>query len=79
MLSGDAIRAILATRGYTQADLAAELGVKQPSISNVITKNDPNVTTLCKYLNRLGYSVCLVPTGGKLPDGSYVLESKKQA
>lgn len=78
MLFSDSLRKIMATRGYTQQALADAVSVSQSSIASMLRKNNPSVDALCKYLSVMGYDIALVPTGSKLPDGSYVLEPSRK-
>lgn len=68
------IRMILKRQKVTQQELADRAGVKLGSVSNLLAKGSPTVTTLGKYLSLLGYRVALVPEAAELPAGSFLLE-----
>ena len=49
-------------KGLSQRDLAAISGVKQPAIARLESmQTTPNVDTLLKILNPLGYTLSIVP------------------
>ena len=70
----EAIREVLRKRGVSQRALAAELGISQPSIQRVLSLGNPRIGTLNRYMGKLGYVVAVVPVGGRLPEGSMVVE-----
>lgn len=74
----DAFKAIIGSAGYTQSSLAEKMGVKQPSVSNVISYNNPKMNVAVKYLSELGYQVVLAPIGVKLPERCYTLEASEK-
>lgn len=77
MLPSDAVRQIISSRGYTQAEAAKLIGITSGGLSASFRKGNPTVDALYRYLKPMGYSIVLVPEGSKLPDGSYLLESNK--
>ena len=49
-------------KGLSQRDLAALSGVKQPAIARLESmKSTPQIDTLFKLLNPLGYTISVVP------------------
>ncbi|MBY4798340.1 helix-turn-helix domain-containing protein [Collinsella sp. AGMB00827] len=76
MMFEDVMKQIIASRGHTQKSLALEVGVKPPSLANVLRKNNPTINGLSKYLKVLGYDIALIPTGAKLTDDSYIITQK---
>ena len=79
MVFSEAFRKAYTSRGYSQRALAEEAGVKQPAISSMLYKGNPSVNVICRYVRIFGYELALVPSGAKLPEGSYVLEADKGA
>lgn len=79
MKIGDALRAIVKSRGFTQSALAERLHIKQPSVAIVLSnKNTPGLDTLNNYLEVLGYRVALVPVGTNLPEGCYLIDAGEE-
>ena len=70
----DAFRQIMKSRGYTQRELAAVIGIAQGSLSCSLKDGNPTLSTASKYLGPLGYTLALGPVGSRLPDGSHVLD-----
>ena len=70
----DAYRQIMKSRGYTQRELAAVIGIAQGSLSCSLKEGNPTLSTAGKYLGPLGYKLALVPVGSRLPDGSVVID-----
>lgn len=59
---GEALRLIMKERGWSQTDLARELGVSQVWVSNVIRgQRDPGIARSTGYLARVGWDVRLCP------------------
>lgn len=74
----EALREIASKRGYSQKELAEKLGTSQTAVWKTMSeKSNPSVNVLSFYLKPMGYQVALIPTGAKLPEGCYVLESSK--
>lgn len=49
-------------RGLSQSDLAILCGLKQPAIARLENlKSTPQIDTLCKVLEPLGYKLTIVP------------------
>ena len=74
MKAGEALREIVAMRGYSIRGFAEEIGVSNTSIGRSMNRENVPVSTVTKYLSRLGYEVAFVPVGSKLPDGSYAID-----
>jgi transcriptional regulator with XRE-family HTH domain len=72
----DALRAIIASKGVTQATVAEKLGVSQPAVASVLSVGNPQTRVLCSMLNSLDYRLVAVPKDAELPEGSYELEAK---
>lgn len=72
----DAFRQIMKSRGYTQRELAAVIGIAQGSLSSSLKEGNPTLLTAGKYLGPLGYKLALVPVGSRLPDGSVVIDQQ---
>lgn len=70
----EAMREILAKRGYSIRQLADKVGVTNVSLGRTIRRENAPLSVIAKYLNALGYQVAFVPSGANLPDGSYLLE-----
>lgn len=51
------IRIALAENDMTQTELAVKLGIKQPSLSNMITRRNPKYETVERIANALGKKV----------------------
>lgn len=77
MIFKDAFKAILKSRGATQYTVAEAVGVRQPSVADMLRKGNPTVNAMHRYLSELGYRVALVPDGAFLPEGSYLLDPKE--
>ena len=77
MKTNEALREIVASRGYTQTALAAELGISQPSVAKMLSGrgNKAGVDTLNAYFRVLGYRIAFVPVGTKLPEGCYAIDA----
>ena len=71
----DSLREIYETRGYTLRNWSSAVGVTHGVLSKVVNGVDPKLGSLIRYIAPLGYQVALVPTGTKLPDGAYVIDS----
>ena len=56
-------------QGFTQVELAAVLGVTQPSLSQLERGRDARLSTITKYVHALGGTLRLV---AELPDGRQV-------
>lgn len=55
-------------RGLSQRDLAEISGLKQPAIARLESmKTTPQIDTLFKVLNPLGYTLSIVPLESKKP------------
>lgn len=53
-------------KGLTQRDLAEMSGIKQPALARIESmKTTPQINTLLKILNPLGYTLAIVPTKDK--------------
>lgn len=74
MKSNEALREILAKRGYSQRGFAEEHGLKGPSVTKTLGRVNSPVSTVNRYLTALGYTLAFVPVGSKLPDGSYAID-----
>lgn len=72
----DAYKQIMKSRGYTQRELAAVIGIAQGSLSCSLKEGNPTLSTAGKYLQPLGYKLALVPVGSRLPDGSVVIDQQ---
>lgn len=58
-------------KGLTQRELAEITGIKQPAIARLESmKTTPNIDTLFKILNPLGYTISIVPITQKNKQGS---------
>lgn len=68
-----AMLTVLDSRGYTQSELARDVGVSAGAISSMLRKGNPSVAVINKYMHGLGYQVVLVPIGARMPNGCYVL------
>lgn len=69
-----AMRTILSVRGYTQTALAEECGVRQESVKHLVARgSDPKLSTMARYLGKLGYRVVLAPVGTRVNDDCYVI------
>ena len=73
----DALRAIIAQQGKTQAGVAHELGVSQPAIASVLAVGNPQTRVLVSLLECLDYELVAVPKQTKLPEKAYRLEVNK--
>ena len=71
----DSLREIYETRGYTLRNWSAAVGVTHSVLSKVVNGVDPKLGSLIRYIAPLGYQVALVPTGTKLPEGAYIIDS----
>lgn len=69
----EAFKAITKARGNTIQGVAETVGNKYGSLASTLSKNNPTVNGISKYLRVLGYDIALVPVGSKLPEGSYVV------
>lgn len=79
MKTGETIRSIMRSRGFTQTALAERLGIRQPAVAKMLTGgNSPQINTLNNYLEVLGYRVALVPVGANLPEGCYVIDTESE-
>ena len=79
MKIGDALRAIMRSRGFTQMALADRLRIKQPGVAKMLrNENAPRLDTLNNYLEVLGYRVALVPVGTNLPEGCYLIDAGEE-
>lgn len=74
MKAGEALREIVAMRGYSIRGFAEEIGVSNTSIGRSMNRENIPVSTVTKYLTALGYTLAFVPVGAKLPDGSYAID-----
>lgn len=77
MLCKNCITDIITSRGLTKTEAAKKIGVTQAGLASALSKNNPTLDTLCRYVSPFGYDVALVPAGTKLPPDAYVLESSK--
>ena len=62
--------------GLTQDDLAAALGIKQPSLSKLESQNDMQITTLRRIIRALGGELELV---AHLPGGDIRISQFNEA
>jgi transcriptional regulator with XRE-family HTH domain len=60
------LKEIRRLRGKSQKDLAAKLGIRQPSLSKLESQDDMHLSTLRKIVNALGGELVLV---ARFPDG----------
>ena len=74
----DALRAIIAKQGMTQAGVAHELGVSQPAIASVLAVGNPQTRVLSVLLGALGYKLVAMPKYAALPEDAYELEVKRE-
>ena len=66
---GGHIAALRKTRGLTQEQLAAQLGVSAPAVSKWETNSScPDITLLCPLARALGTNVDTLLPGGRRPD-----------
>lgn len=73
-----AIAEILKDRDVTQSELARMMGVTYQSVQATLSKENPKLETVVRYLSNLGYDVAFVRRGKRLPEGSYVIGSSKE-
>ena len=73
MRFGEAIREIIAKRGYSIRSFGVEVGVQGSSVGRTLTHDNAPMSKVLAYTNALGYDVAFVPKGCKLPDGSYIV------
>lgn len=65
-----ALRELRRTRGLTQGDVAAKLGVNQPAVAKLEGRADTTVSSLRAHVEALGGLLTLV---AEMPDGDVVL------
>ena len=68
-LREDALVELRKSRGARQSDLAALLGISQPTLSNQEKRPDQKIATLAKYVEALGGELEIYAT---FPDGERV-------
>ncbi len=73
----EALRDLYKSRGYTLASWAEAVGVSKGVVGKVAGEcgGEPKLGSLIRYIAPLGYQVALVPTGTKLPEGAYIIDS----
>lgn len=74
MYLSDSIRNIYQSKGHSLRSWAQVVGVSFGTLSKAIHAGNMKVASLLRYLAPLGYQVALVPTGAKLPEGSYLID-----
>jgi transcriptional regulator with XRE-family HTH domain len=58
----DALRLIMEQRGWTQLDLARELGISQPFVSNLLSgKRETGFTKAIQFFDRVDWQVRISP------------------
>lgn len=68
--TGPALRRLRENRGVTQTELALRLGMSQPRISRIESREDVRVSTVRAYLAALGAELRLV---ARFPEGDHEL------
>ena len=61
-----ALRGARASKGYTQADLAATIGSSRPTVSRMERGNPATTDTLLDALAACGYELVVVPRGSTI-------------
>lgn len=72
----EAAEGILAAQGKRPSDLARAAGVSRASVAGLLSKDNPSIEVAVRYMASLGYDVALVPSGKRLPEGSYVMGAR---
>lgn len=71
----DVLRTLYKGRGHSLVTWGEVVGVKSSVMGRLLSTGNPKLGSLIRYIAPLGYQVALVPTGTKLPDGAYVIDS----
>jgi hypothetical protein len=76
MTIGEIIRKIYTTQGVQQAEVDRRLGAEHDYTYKAMRTESMRTATAARILSVLGYRLVAMPSGKKLPDGAYEVDSR---
>ena len=70
----EAFASVFSRTGWTQAEVAAHLGMLPTALCNMGARRTYRLSLVCRMLDAVGYQVAFLPVGAKRIEGGYYLD-----